>query len=83
MVKKEEKVEDKTVGEIKIGACNYNVVVKGDVEGEHEVELVGTSCERRSDAKESTKIVDAIFSAKKLIYTPPQKFNKEEVLEVD
>lgn len=72
------KEEPNVVGEVKIGNCNYNVVVSGDPKGEHEVELVGTSCDLRADATKSTEVIDAIFNAKRVIYTPPQKFLKEE-----
>ena len=72
------KEETKVVGHLEIEGCKYDVVVKGDVKGEHEVELVGTSCLVRSMAKKSTEVVDAIFQAKRVIYTPPVKFEKEE-----
>jgi len=72
------KEEPKVVGQVKIGSCDYDVVVKGDPKGEYEVELVGVKCDRRLDAKKATEVIDTIFQAKRVVYTPPMKFEKVE-----
>ena len=74
----EVEVKPNVVGQVKVGSCDYDVVVKGDPKGEYEVELVGVKCDLRSSAKAATAIIDIIFQAKRVVYTPPMKFEKVE-----